>query len=74
MTPVDLHLLSGIRLKTDICLALLLRTTHLSQQIPNDGNLSVKAFIAKTLKHHGGFDLWVLIEPLVNLVKIWIQF
>ena len=74
MTPVDLHLLPRIRLKTDICLAFLLRATHLSQQIPNDGNLSGKAFITKTLKHHGGFYLWVLMEPLVNQVKIWGQF
>ena len=72
MTPVDLYLLSWIRLKTDICLALLLRATQLSQQIPNDGNLSAKAFIAKTLKHHGGFYLWVLRKPLVNQVKIWV--
>ena len=30
--------------------------------------------IAKTLKDHGGFYLGVLIEPLINQVKVWIQF
>ena len=74
MTPVDLHLLTRLGLEADIRLSFLLRATHLAQQIPHNGNPTVKAFLMQLLQDYGGFDFWILIQPLVNQVKVWIQF
>jgi hypothetical protein len=74
MTPVDLHLLCGLGLKADIGLAVFFRAAAFTQKVPDDGDLSGKAFIAQSLQHHGGFHVRVLFEPLVDQVEVGISF
>jgi len=74
MAPVDLHLLTRVRLEADKRLSLFYRTAQFTQQVPYNGNPASKAIFMQPLQDHGGFYFWVLIQPLVNQVKIWGKF
>ena len=73
MPPVDLHLLTGTRLKPYKCAAMCPLSPKVSQIVPDDGDFPVKALFSDPLKHHRGLDFGIFFNKLYDKIPIGIK-
>ncbi len=73
MAPIDLHLLTGARLKPNEWSVKFLLSPKVSQIISDDGDFPVKAHFCDPLKHHRGLDFGIFFNKLYDKIPIGIK-
>jgi hypothetical protein len=74
MSPVDLHLLTWGRFKTNKRLSVFYLSSHLLKVIPHNGDLSIKPLVLKALENYRGFYHRVLLKELIDQIPERVQF